>query len=207
MNGMAILVTVLVIAVLGLGVLVLGLIRRVTTVLEGAERQLRAAGTRASVLGGLPPGSPVPPYRAVDRQGTPVGAEILQGDARLVLFVDAGCDPCMTLLEDLRQTPLLGRGGVPILVVATDTPAARRLPFPATATVLFQRDRAVARAFASEGTPHAFFVDANGIVGRSTIPSRSADLIALFDSHTDEGTTRAQTLVATLVPSNRMEAR
>lgn len=155
-----------------LAVVVTGLLRRVTAVLERAEA--RVAGTAAPPdRGGLEPGSHVPPFVVRDDAGAPVPSEDLLASGGVVLFMDADCDPCQRLAEELAQVGDT-LDGLPLVVVLREPAADLTLP-PGVPT-LYQPNREASTAFRNIASPQAFAVDAAGVVRERAIASRLEDL-------------------------------
>ena len=154
--------------------ILLGLLRRVTTVLESAEAAVANALTGPGA-GGAPPGTRIPTFEATADGGRTVSSAELLEDGAVFVFMETGCEPCKELAGRLRNT---GErlDGVPFYIVLEDTPAAREFPLPPGVPVLYQRGGAVSRAFDSHATPQAFAVDATATVIERTIPGTTDHL-------------------------------
>jgi hypothetical protein len=121
--------------VLVIAVVLLGLLRRILPVLEAAGH---AASHRHEQAGGLAPGTRLPNFEVVTREGEVVHAADLRGRAAVVLLVSAGCHPCDALIAELTASG--GDGlAVPLLVIddadatvpgPTRTPPALPAPGP-----------------------------------------------------------------------------
>jgi peroxiredoxin len=148
----------------------LGLLRRVAPLLE-------QHGHRPMAIGGLTDGARPPAFSLVDGAGNAVESDALLGRGPvLVLLSDAGCAPCEQLAAELRE-----RGTAPLgteLVVISRQPVGH-LRLPAEVIALQQHGNAAAEAFQTFATPHAFAVDADGVVRGSTVPARVDDLVRL----------------------------
>jgi len=157
--------------VLFLAVLVLGVMRRVVPLLDRLEEQRQTAPGF-----GLPAGTKVPAFEALDREGELVGADAIPRPG-IVLFLEPGCRPCEKLAEELRSEAA-NLDGVPLVFVTPDTAEGRGL-IPPAGTALLQSGRAVSLAFQTSITPHAFLVDTDGWLSGNTIPASVADLTLL----------------------------
>ena len=158
--------------VLLLAVVQIGLLRRVTAVLERAEAAVREGGLATG--DGLAPGARIPPFTATSLQGRPVRSDDVTGES-VWLLLSAGCGPCQLLAADLRRAPDGAGLGMPLLVLVDSQRDTRELDLPTWAQVLVAGDQAAARSFRTSGTPHAFAA-ADGVVRAQTIPNRVADL-------------------------------
>jgi hypothetical protein len=161
-------VVVLWVFVLGIGVLVLGMIRRTSDVLE----RLEASGQQPQV--GAEPMSFVPPFELRDADGTRVtSAELFVEPASLALFVEPTCAPCRALMEELA-----GIGDrleeIPVHVIVSDSTVARN-GFAEGVRTLFQNGEAT-RAFSNHATPQAYAVGRDGFVLDRRLPSSLDDL-------------------------------
>jgi peroxiredoxin len=144
------------------GVLLLGLLNRVTPVLEQAEARLAIASMDAAL--GLSPGTPVPDFEVKTDDGTTVARDDFLGRPWIALFLAGGCKPCQTLADDLRAHSSELAAELVIVVDASDNDLAADLPH----RVVRQQDRELARAFENAVTPQAFAIDSTGwVVDRS----------------------------------------
>lgn len=148
-------------------VVVLGLLRRVNTVLDSAEKRLAAAMTPG--VGGAAPGTTIGPFEAALDGATISSDELFPG---VFVFMSPGCEPCKGLAGELGK---IGDrvDDVPVYVVLEDTPDARELPLPANVRVLYQRERAVSAAFDTNATPQAFAVDRAATVIERAVPGNA----------------------------------
>jgi hypothetical protein len=158
--------------VLLLAVVQVGLLRRVTAVLERAEAAVRDGGSAAG--DGLAPGARIQPFVAASLQGRPVRSDEVRGES-IWLLLSAGCGPCQLLAADLRRAPDGAGLGMPLRVLLDSHDDARELDLPAWIQVLVAGEQAAARSFRTSGTPHAFAAN-DGVVTAQTIPNRVADL-------------------------------
>lgn len=174
---------VLTLAVVLLAGFNLGLAQRIIQVLDRLEGQLGepAAGPLAA---GLSPGSAAPPLPAADDPGQDLPPR--DSASSIVMFLDAGCQPCEGLLADLGRRRLDLDGRQKVAVVDKLTPAI-------TSNlegwrVLEDPDSATFRSWQVTGTPLAYVIDADGKVRDATIPNSSRDLervlrVADTDAH------------------------
>jgi peroxiredoxin len=152
-----------------LALLVLGTLRRIVPVIERSEEVIASAAKRLAI-GGLPPGTTVPPFTGDEIGGAKFTELDLRGSTTIVLFLGSGCRACEHLVRDLelKQAPEVGAR----LVVVSGSPAeARLLASSADVTVLVDEERELARAFESAVAPHAFVIDEYGVVVSSGVPS------------------------------------
>ncbi|HXG77237.1 MAG TPA: redoxin domain-containing protein [Gaiellaceae bacterium] len=142
--------------VIVIGLVVLGTLRRLTGLLERAEESLRAAATIS--LGGLWPGTTVPPFASETVEGDSFGASDLDGDQWIVLFLSSACQACEPLVEDLKSAAVPDLGSR-LVVVAEDAGWARELARARSVSVLVDEDGAIARMFDIRVVPQAFVID------------------------------------------------
>lgn len=158
----------LAVLVAALAVLVLGAIRRTTFLIERVEAHLSQGD--ATGVGGLSVGDVVPEFSASEADGSAFTSEELDGSRAVVLFLSSSCVACGKLNDDL------GSGLVPpldahLFIVTDDPHEARRFADASRVRVLLRGEGAVARAFESSATPHAFVLDASRRVLASGTPN------------------------------------
>lgn len=159
-----------------LAAVVLGLLRRVGTVLESAEVAAASAiaGGGPGVFGAAP-GTRLPAFEATTEEGRLVDSAELLREGGVFVFMERGCEPCKQLAGKLD-----GVGaridGVPLYVVVGDGQAGRELSLPPSLTVLYQHDGAVSGAFESRATPQAFAVDSTATVVERIVPGTKEHL-------------------------------
>lgn len=143
---------VLCVLVLANSVVLLGLVRRITSFMELLENRLHALQF-AEELQGLGPGDVVSPFEARDSSENLVESVALLQNGAVILLTDPGCEPCDQLAEELQRTSV--STGFPVYVVSegADRYAGR---FQAPIQTLYQQERKVATAFRSSITPQAF---------------------------------------------------
>lgn len=118
-----------------------------------------------TALAGLPVGAEAPNFFLDGISGQRVGITSIGGPARstLLAFVDPNCAPCEALIPQLaawhRDRPDLAVA----LISAGDPDEHRaRLASHDFSAVLLQRDREVAEAYGTPGTPAAVLIDPRG---------------------------------------------
>lgn len=160
---------------------VVGVVRRVIPVLEYAERTLAIAS--AAAAGGLATGTQIP--RFVARRGD--GSVLSDDDLRqgILLFLSAGCAPCIALAREIAQSSRATELDDVVVLLST-VDEREQLRLPDTVHVAYQTGRAVADAFGTTTTPHAFAIVDGVIRGKST-PSSLDALRALHEAITEGG--------------------
>ncbi|MHB1242467.1 MAG: peroxiredoxin family protein [Gaiellaceae bacterium] len=161
--------------VLIVGLLVVGIQRRLSTVLEAAEAVVRLSGTQFGA-GGLPAGSVVPNFEAYDEHGQPISSAVLLAEPAIVVFLASDCEPCHRLVAELSVNERVSTLGVDLVIVLSAGDVGLRLPERDGLTVVSQRDREVANAFDTKAAPHAFAVGAERTIVASGTPNSFGQL-------------------------------
>jgi len=176
-----------------LGLLVLGMLRRLAPLLERTEQVLSGAERRMA-LGGLPPGATVPEFVAERSDGGAFTARELSESTTILLFVDSDCKACEQLVADLMhgRVPDLG---VPLVVVSDDRAEAQTLARSTDVTVLIDQDRSLAASFDTRATPQAFVLS-YGTVRSSATPNTWESMSSLLASTTRGGDRETDTAAA-----------
>ena len=156
--GWAVVVVVLCIAVVVLAVIVLGLFRQVTPVLEQAA--VGRAGPSPESQG-PPVGHRLPDF-TTGGPGGAITAEQLLGRPSVLLFLSVGCGPCEQLAAQLRNAD--PGDLIDNLVVVTGPDGPRELRLPAGLRTLTEQDREISDPLSVIGTPFAIALDQEGIV-------------------------------------------
>ncbi len=164
------------------GMALLGLLRRVTSVLERTE----AAVLAPTEVGGAAPGTKIPPFEVQGRSGERVHSKVLLSSPAVVLFVGAGCAPCHQLVLQLEGVAEFG-DGARLIVISDDSPERPTLPTPPGPVRVFQRDRAASDAFQNAATPQAFAVDGDAVVRDTLVPGSLQDLRRLAGQFAEGG--------------------
>lgn len=156
-------------AVLALGFLLLGLLRRLA-LLQWRLDEVTAVTPSRIGRDGLPPGRAAPDFALPSTGGSIVALADFGGRPRLVAFVQPGCGPCGEVVPALNAVHR--RGEVAVIAVASGEPADNRAwaerhgaEFP----VLVQQHREVARRYEVFATPYAFVVDEQGRIAAKGI--------------------------------------
>lgn len=157
-----------------LAVLVLGLLRRITGVLELAESRLSELPT-GPAIGGAAPGTAIRPFtiKAADAQTTVEFLRLQESAPAIYLFMNSSCRPCKRLANELgRHHESIG--DVPLYVILNEGEEEFGLtPGP---HVFSQSDREASEAFMNDATPQAFLVDRGNRVVEKSIPNAIEDL-------------------------------
>jgi peroxiredoxin len=158
-------------------VLLLGTLRRISPILEQAESRLLAPDALDFKPGGLPPGTPVPEFSVTGATGGQVTRDDLLGESTILLFLSSDCPPCRLLSTELADLETAAQLGVRVVAVVDSEEKGGRFAERLTRSgiVIYQSDRELSSAFASSATPHAFGINADGVVVGSGTPSASMD--------------------------------
>jgi hypothetical protein len=140
---------------------VLGLLRRIAVLLEGLEYRARTATS------GLPVGTRVTSFEAVDDTGGTVRSEELLKGPGILLFVSEGCAPCLALLQKLaaHEEPLTR---IPLFAIARGDIGLNAAD---VGRLTVFRDGTAFHALNVATTPLALAIDAEGDVVAASIPS------------------------------------
>jgi thiol-disulfide isomerase/thioredoxin len=146
---------------------VIGIVRRVGTVLEGVEQRLSSAAELGAAVD-----STISPFQVVDARGRAVVFEELVTQPTLLLVMSNHCSACEALATQLEG---VGEsvGGMPFVVVTNADP---EVPYPATLPVLYDPDGAATKALDNRATPQAYVLDSTGLVLDRRVPGSPADL-------------------------------
>lgn len=172
--GWQIAVVVLWLALIAMAVVVLGVLRQVTTALEQA--QSGGHGHHPAPPGQGPPlGEQVPHFAAVDTAGLPVDDELVRGHPALLLFMHLGCAPCEELAREMGRSDMSRLAGQ--LIVVTDPGGARDLPIPAGIRVVAETgEEQITGPLQITGWPFAVVIDPAGLVQATSVPNTVAQL-------------------------------
>jgi methylamine dehydrogenase accessory protein MauD len=175
--GWAIAILTLWLAVAIMIVIMLGVLRQVTSVLE----RVSPAHPHHGALPGEGPalGEPVPHFASVDTAGMPVDDQGLRGRPALLLFVHKGCAPCEDLVREMRRSDLSRLADQ--LVIVTDAPGARDLGIPAGLRTVAEAASDLTAGHISgpltiTGWPFAVALDPAGLVRATGVPNTVARL-------------------------------
>jgi hypothetical protein len=141
------------ICVLVVGLLALGLMRRVIGVLEAAESR---GIPEMELSSGLQPGTRLPAVELWDEDRRTVGLTDLAGQRFVLLLLTHGCEPCRELARSLERFELLRRD-VPVVVITDESEEA--FAIPSWVRILYQRDSDAFEALDVNSYPFAFAID------------------------------------------------
>ena len=159
-----------------LGVLLLGLLRRVTPAPEVAAQRTHDLASTAPL--GLRPGSTPPGFTVTDEVGNRlILSDLLAPAATLVLFLSSDCAPCVAIATGLAALDPPPEDTA--LVVIESHHSIERRPLADLWWLRAYRDDeqyTAAGTFRTNATPHAFLLDSAGRVSRNFIrhPPRSS---------------------------------
>lgn len=168
-------------AVLGLSLLVLALLRQIGVLHE------RIAPAGALTTGRGPEiGQPAPLIEAVDWNGIThaIGAADSQGRATLLLFVSPTCPVCNTLLP-IAQATVEAEVTPTRLVLASDGPRAEHEAYVREQGLDrfgYLLSGALGMAYAAGKLPYAVLIDAGGIVRARGLVNTREHLESLFEA-------------------------
>jgi hypothetical protein len=163
--GWAVAIVVLGVAIVVLAVVLLGILRQITPVLERAAAHQDGMGPGNQ---GPPVGDPIPHFSARDTAGELVDDQSLRGQPSLLLFLSVGCGPCEQLAAEIRRSDLGALAQQLIIITRPDGP--RVLGIPAGLRVVTEADE-VTGPLAVIGLPFAIAVDSDGIVKGAQVPN------------------------------------
>jgi hypothetical protein len=175
--GWAVTVVVLSVAVVVLAVIMLGLFRQITPVLEQAAAAVRVVPAIESQ--GPPVGRRIPDFTASGADGV-ITAEKLRGRPSVLLFLSVGCGPCEQLAAQLRGADLGDLTGQLVVVTGSDGPHELRLP--AGLRILTEQNREISDPLSVIGTPFAIALDPEGIVSATRVINTLEQLSGMLDS-------------------------
>jgi hypothetical protein len=175
--GWAVTVVVLCVAVVVLAVIMLGLFRQVTPVLEEAAAAIRAVPAIGSQ--GPPVGHRVPDF-AASGPGGMITAGQLRGGPSVLLFLSVGCGPCEQLAAQLRDAAPGDLTGQLVVVTGPDGPQA--LGLPAGLRILTEQNREISGPLSVIGTPFAIALDPDGVVTATRVTNTLEQLSGMLKS-------------------------
>jgi hypothetical protein len=176
--GWIIVVVTLWLAVVVLAVLVIGLMRQVTSALEQAAATARPETPESLVLGPRV-GSALTPFTATDTSGETIDEQWLRGEPALLLFLHSGCVPCQQIAGDMGQADLDAMPGR--LIIVTDPDGPRALGLPSSLHTLVESARQVSDALMIKATPYAVAVDPDGVVRGAGVAGSMERLAAIAE--------------------------
>jgi hypothetical protein len=162
-----VLMVVLWLVVIGQTVLVLGLSRRLTA-LESAGTTVTVGGTMRAI----PVGTPVPREAAEHLAVPPTDSAIRSS---VILFLSAGCGPCLNLADALKHHPLGQDAGDDFEIIVVTNHAGTET-FSHVGRTVVDSAGTLARTMNVPGTPFGFAIDAQGIICSIGLPNAVDDV-------------------------------
>lgn len=172
--GWAIAILTLWLAVAIMIVIVLGVLRQVTSALERLSPEHSYSYHGALPGESLMGGEPVPHFASVDTAGLPVNDQGLRGRPALLLFVHQGCAPCEDLVREMHRSDLSRLAGQ--LVIVTDSRGSRDLGIPAGLRTVAEAASEISGPLTITGWPFAVALDPAGLVRATGVPNTVAQL-------------------------------
>jgi hypothetical protein len=158
-TGWAIVIVVQWVAIVALAIVVLGVLRQLAPHLERA-----AAG---SVLRVQPPvamvGTRLPAFASGGDGAVTEPAALLGGRPAVMLFLSAGCAPCLSLVAEISSSDLSGKLGRSLIAV-TDPGSESVVRLPAGVRVVAVPDAECAGVLGIPARPFAMAVNADGVI-------------------------------------------
>jgi methylamine dehydrogenase accessory protein MauD len=157
--------------VLGLGFLLLGILRTLG-LLQWKVDQLEATRPPRGNRSGLKPGAKAPEFTIPNVEGDEVSLANFSGRRTLLVFVQSGCGPCHDIVPELNR--LQQSGQLQVLVINSAEPDEARewvqetdADFP----VLIQDCYEVSKKYEVFATPFAFLINEQGTIAAAGIVS------------------------------------
>lgn len=179
----------------------LGLAHRILLVLQRVDAALHDTLARPDTVG-LPTGTPAPRLPTAVPATTETSGEAKGG--HLLLFVEAECEPCRVLADDLRRHRPDLHGLRPVVVSTGATEWL--LPALDEWTIVADPNRSVFDAWQVEGTPLAFAIDTEGVIRDKEFPNTADDVSRLCRQSSRHPHSPHETVVSTAPTSDRMTA-
>jgi cytochrome c biogenesis protein CcmG, thiol:disulfide interchange protein DsbE len=115
-------------------------------------------------------GDPAPAFEAKTLAGETLRGDGLRGQVTVLEFFASWCEPCQHSLAEILSLHESRRLAFGLVVVAVegDVPRLREFftqhPLPAGATVAFDQDGLLARAFGEDRLPTTFLLDKDAVI-------------------------------------------
>ena len=173
---------VLWIATLYLGFVLVGALR-VVGLLQWRVDELLAITPRYIGRAGLTPGTRAPAFTLPDITGTDLSLHVYAGRKVLLVFTQAGCGPCDSIVPELVR--LQRRGGLQVMVVNHGDSSSARLwvaKSGAAFPILVQETFDVSKRYQVFATPFAFVIDAQGTIASKGLASNRQYLAYVLDA-------------------------
>lgn len=152
-------------------VVLLGLLRRVSEVLERSV----AAVSVDDLAVGAPLLSVIRPFDLTDDDGSRYRfPDLLHGET-LILFIGRDCPACEMLLEQMTDVGATV-DGMPLFLILDADEHRSHVGVSAALRVLYQRAAEATEAFNNRATPQAYVVDQAGVVLERRVPGSLAHL-------------------------------
>jgi hypothetical protein len=140
--------------------------------LEQLERGIEKQTTQQPAsLQPLRVGDVLPPMHLNDARGRPFDQRSLLGKPALLLFLDAACSHCQSLLAHLREAKLVNASTTLIVIGENDR---LRHHLPSGVTLLVDPGWSTTALSGLRGTPAAVLVEADGALTHTTVHGASA---------------------------------
>ena len=166
----------------------IGLLRRMSAILETVEDRLRRA---PQPLGGLTAGSKVPWFELTGADGRIIDSSHLLVEPTVLLLLSSTCSPCKVLALEIAEAPK-PLAEVPVIPVVQPT-GPPEAAFDDLGLPVFQ-DLSAFAAFRNDTTPFAYAVDDRGIVIASGVASSVEHLRELARTLEEVRPSRTSTL-------------
>jgi hypothetical protein len=170
-TGWAIVIIVQWVAIVALIIVVLGVLRQVAPHLNraGATPAITIQSTAAAV------GTRLPAFASDADGGVTEPAALLGGRPAVMLFLSAGCAPCLSLAAEIARSSRADELGRSLIAVtAPGSESAIRLP--AGVRVLAVPDTECTRVLGIPGRPFAMAVNADGVITAKQLVNTLAQL-------------------------------
>lgn len=147
---------------------VVGVLHRISLVLDRAERHLHSLPA-ALAPGGLPAGSVAPSFELATLGGRLLTRDEVLGQPFVLVFLDTDCPVCASLENSLTQsTPF---DATRLIIVCRTPQHAKVLAAALRLEIAIDINGYVSHSFQSNVRPHSFVVDSDGIILASGTPN------------------------------------
>lgn len=156
-------------------IVVLGTLRRVIVLLE----RIQPSQLMRESPAGAPPMTVLSPFVVYGAHGERLTSdELLSQEATILVFVEPGCRPCQTLVQQLNDVDG-SLENVPLVLVSSQS-RQERFPKPSGSLRMFyDYDGEAALAFSNRATPQAYAVRRDHVVLDRRLPAFLEDLIEM----------------------------
>jgi methylamine dehydrogenase accessory protein MauD len=176
-------------ALLSLGLLLLGALRNVAT-LSWRLDQLEATTPSKINRNGLKPGVKAPEFTLPDTDGNQVSLQAFAGRKVLLTFTQSGCRPCQAVMPALAK--LQKSGEIQVVVVNNGGGSSTRdwaRQQGVTIPVLVQERYELSKRYEAYATPFAFVIDERGVVVSRGLVSSARQIsfvLSAAEEHTNQ---------------------